>query len=58
MVSIVELIMLSRQQLLLHNFQNTRVTWLSVASLSYESVISYMAYKISQFLMEIVTCHI
>ena len=29
MVSIVELIMLSWQQLLSHNFQNTRVTWLS-----------------------------
>ena len=28
MVSIVELIMLSWQQILLHNFQNTRVTWL------------------------------
>ena len=27
-VSIVELIMLSRQQILLHNFRNMRVTWL------------------------------
>ena len=28
MVSIAELIMLSQQQLLFHNFQNTRMTWL------------------------------
>ena len=28
MVSIAELIMLSKQQLLFHNFQNTRMTWL------------------------------
>ena len=28
MVSVVELIMLSWHQILLHNFQNTRVTWL------------------------------
>ena len=27
-VSVVELIMLSWQQILLHNFQNTRVSWL------------------------------
>ena len=49
MVSVVELIMLSWQQLLLHNFQNTESLGFSVASSSYELVISYMAYKISNF---------
>ena len=51
MVSIVELIMLSWQQLL-HNFQNTRVTWLVCCFFKLQvSHMLYMGYKISQFLI-------
>ena len=40
-VSTVELIMLSWQPILLYNFHNMRVTWLSITSLSYK-FISYI----------------
>ena len=41
-VSIVELIMLLRQQILLYNLRNMRVTWLFYTSSSYK-FISYIA---------------